>query len=249
MTFLRYLCIAGYLAGTACIGGPTDPGPLPDGRRALFIGNSYIYSQNIPLILEAFADSAHGDLIATAQVAAPDFALIDHWNTGPSHSAIALGGWEWVILQQGPSSVSLNRDTLRLATALFAPEIKAVGAIPALFSAWPSESRRQDFPAAIESYRLAAEDVSGIFLPIASAWLEAWDRDASLPLYEDGLHPSPYGAYLTALVLYGVLLDRSPIGLPPKLKTRAGATVNLPPGVAAVLQEAAAAAIAGARAP
>ena len=229
------------LAITSCLGNPTDPGPL-DGRRALFIGNSYLYTQNIPEIVEALADSAHGDKIATAMVAGPNLALIDHWDSGPARSTIAQGGWEWVILQQGPSTVGVNRDTLRLATSYFGGVIAGVNAKPALFSAWPSEDRRQDFPAAIESYTLAAQDVQGILLPIAAAWVAAWQRDPALQLYQDGLHPSPQGAYLSALVIYAVLLEKSPVGLPAKLTLRSGTTINIG-SAAATLQAAAAEAV------
>ena len=229
------------LAFASCLGGPTDPGPL-EGRRVLFIGNSYLYTQNIPEIVEALADSAHGDKIATAMVAGPNLALIDHWSSGPAREAVAQGGWEWVILQQGPSSVGVNRDTLRLATGYFAGVIAGVSAKPALFSAWPSQDRRQDFPAAIESYTLAAQDVQGILLPIAAAWVAAWQRDPNLQLYQDGLHPSPLGAYLSALVIYAVLLEKSPVGLPAKLKLRNGTTIDLG-SAAATLQAAAAEAV------
>ncbi len=236
------LLLGAFLVLASC-GSSTGPG-LGEGRRALFIGNSYLYTQSIPEIVAALADSAHGDHIAAATVAGPDLALIDHWNAGPARSTIAQGEWEWVILQQGPSSQPLNRDTLRLATTLFAPEITRIGARPALFSAWPSEGRRQDFPAAIESYRLAAMDVSGIFIPIASAWLAAWNRDPTLALYADGLHPSTAGAYLTALVIYAALLEKTPVGLPPRLTLRSGGSINIAPAIAALLQDAAAEAIA-----
>jgi hypothetical protein len=229
------------LAIASCLGSPTDPGPL-EGRRALFIGNSYLYTQNIPEMVEALADSAHGDKIATAMVAGPNLALIDHWGSGPAREAIAQGGWEWVILQQGPSSVGVNRDTLRLATTYFAGVIAGVNAKPALFSAWPGEDRRQDFPAAIESYTLAAQDVDGILLPIAAAWMAAWQRDPTLQLYQDGLHPTPQGAYLSALVIYAVLLEKSPVGLPAKFKLRGGTTINIG-SAAATLQAAAADAV------
>lgn len=222
----------------SCLGGPTDPGPL-EGRRALFIGNSYLYTQNIPEIVEALADSAHGDQIATAMVAGPNLALIDHWYSGPARPAIAQGGWEWVILQQGPSTVGVNRDTLRLATTYFGGVIAGINAKPALFSAWPSEDRKQDFPAAIESFTLAAQDVNGILLPIAAAWVAAWQRDPNLQLYEDGLHPSVAGAYLSALVIYSVLLEKTPVGLPARLKLRSGTTINV--GTAAATLQAAAA--------
>ena len=236
MSPLRAILALALIA--SCLAAPTDPG-LPEGRRALFIGNSYLYTQNIPGIVEALADSAHGDKIATAMVAAPNLALIDHWYGGTSRQAIRQGGWEWVILQQGPSSVGVNRDTLRLATTYFAGDIALVNAKPALFSAWPSEDRRQDFPAAIESYTLAAQDVQGLLLPIAAAWIAAWQRDSNLQLYEDGLHPSVRGAYLSALVIYSVLLEKSPVGLPSRLRLRSGTTIDV--GSAATTLQAAAA--------
>jgi hypothetical protein len=114
--------------------------------------------------------------------------------------------------------------------------------VPALFSARPCPARRQDFPRAIESDRLAANDVEGVFLPVASAWLAAWDRDPTLSLYADALHPSAAGAYLSALVIYATLLQATPVGLPAELRLRSGAEFSLPANVARVLQEAAAAA-------
>jgi hypothetical protein len=144
-----------------------------------------------------------------------------------------------VVLQQGPSSTALNRDTLLIATRHFAGEIGRVTARPALFSAWPAQQRRQDFERAIESYSLAAADVNGLFLPVASAWLATWRRDPSVALYADGLHPSPAGAYLSALVIYARLLGRSPRGLPGTLTLRSGRIVSVPGDLAAVLQEAA----------
>src|SRR5262245_28146207 len=169
-----------------------------EGRRVLFIGNSYLYTQDIPGIVQALADSAKGDRLAVQTVAGPDMALIDHWSAGDARREIAKGGWEWVVLQQGPSSVDVNRDTLRLAVKLFAGEMGRVNARPALFSAWPTEARRQDFERAIESYALASADVNGVFMPVAAAWLSAWKRNPSLQLYADGLHPSLAGAYLSA---------------------------------------------------
>ena len=233
--------IASLLIASACLGtGPTDPQPIGEGRRALFIGNSYLYTQDIPGIVQALADSAGGDKIAVATVTGPNLALIDHWNLGTARQTIAQGGWEWVILQQGPSSVSINRDSLRLVSQLFAGDIRQVGALPALFSAWPASDRGQDFPRAIESYTLAAADVSGLLLPVASAWLAAWARDPAVGLYADGLHASPAGAYLSALVIYSGLLGKTPIGLPARLQLRSGLTIAIPSDLAVVLQAAAA---------
>ena len=99
----------------------------------MFIGNSYTYENDVPGMVEALARAA-GSPVAVASVAKPDYALIDHYNGGSSaRSVIARGGWKYVVLQQGPSSVELNRDTLRLATRLFDADIRKAGATPALF--------------------------------------------------------------------------------------------------------------------
>jgi hypothetical protein len=224
------------IAGTSLIG---------EGRRVLFIGNSYLYYGDLPALVHALADSA-GIELAVGSVTGPDLALIDHWKSGPARSEVRKG-WEFVVLQQGPSAADLSRDTLRLATGYFAGEMAARGSRPALFSAWPRADRLQDFPRAIESYRLAAQDVNGILLPVAAAWLAAWERDPDLALYVDGLHPNTQGSYLSALVVVGRLLGISPVGLPALVRLRNGALVALDPGVAALLQEAAAAALAGAQ--
>jgi hypothetical protein len=242
--FLRpTACLAVALTLSACSTSTTGPQNIRiegEGRHVLFIGNSYLYTRNIPGIVQALADSAGGDRLAIAMVAGPDMALVDHWNEGTSRRAIALGGWEWVVLQQGPSSVQVNRDSLRLMSRFFADDIAKVSARPALFSAWPTQNRRQDFDRAIESYNLAAADVNGLFLPVASAWLAEWTREPDAALYSDGLHPSDEGAYLAALVIYSRLLGKTPKGLPATLSLHNGAVLAIDPVMATQLQASAA---------
>ena len=232
------------LAG--CLGklegaGVTEPVLIGEGRRALFIGNSYTYMVDIPGLVQAMADSAGGDGIAVETVAGPDMALVDHWYEGTAKREIAEGGWEWVVLQQGPSSTEVNRDSLRTLTKMFGAEISKVSAKAALFSAWPSATRQQDFDRAIESYTLAAADVSGLVLPVAASWKKAWESDATLQLYADGLHPSVVGAYLTAATIYSKLLNKTPKGLPFTIRTRGGLQITVPQAAGIILQDAAAA--------
>ncbi|MEO7503383.1 MAG: hypothetical protein ABIW94_12155 [Gemmatimonadaceae bacterium] len=206
----------------------------------LFVGNSYLYFNDIPGIVQALADSAKGEKLSVAVVAGADLALIDHWNEGTARRVIVDGGMKWVVLQQGPSSVEANRDTLRIATKLFGAEIVRANARPALFSTWPTASRPEDFPRAIESYTLAAADVNGLLLPVAAAWLAAWEKTPALPLYADPLHPSIEGAYLSALVIYAQLLKKTPKRLPATLRLNGGRMLVIDPLTAALLQQAAA---------
>jgi hypothetical protein len=217
-----------------------DTALFGEGRRVLFIGNSLTYVNDLPGMLKALADSAGGDRIAVAMVAFPDFNLEDHRAQGVAQREIAKGGWELVVLQQGPSSVEENRAQLRLSTDSFAVRMRAVNARPALYSVWPTSSRRQDFTRAIESYTLAAADVNGLLIPVAAAWLAAWRRDSTLALYDlDGLHPAPMGTYLAALVFYARITGRTPVGLPARLGWRGG-TMQLTAPTALTLQRAAA---------
>jgi hypothetical protein len=248
LALFRRAAAAALLAASCTASTASGPQLIGEGRHVLFIGNSLTYVNDVPGIVQALADSARGDRLAVASVTAPDFALVDHWTAGAAQRAIASDTWEFVVLQQGPSSVEANRDTLRMFAAQFANEIAKAGGRAALYSAWPTRDRRQDFPRAIESYALAADDVHGIMLPVATAWLAAWDRDPSLQLYAaDGLHASTAGSYLAALVIYARLLNRTPVGLPATLRLASGATISIDSSVAATLQAAAAQAVASVR--
>jgi hypothetical protein len=233
--------------GSACSSapaGPSLPSLIGEGRPVLFIGNSLTYWNDLPLIIQALADSSGGESLAVMVVAFPDYSLEDHRTEGTALRAIARGDWSVVVLQQGPSSLPENRVQLRTSVGALSAEIRGVSATPALYSVWPSASRREDFDRAIESYALAAQDVNGLLFPVATAWLAAWRRDPTLALYSaDGLHPSVAGSYLVALVMYGVLFDRSPVGLPPRVRLVSGGQLGVTPEVAAVLQAAAAEAL------
>ena len=110
------------------------------GKTVLFIGNSLTYYNDLPVMVQGIADAAHGDSLIISM--GPDMALVDHWNRGDAQKAINGGHWDYVVLQQGPSSTSINRDSLRTLTKMFAPLIASAGGKAVLFSAWPSIDRQ-----------------------------------------------------------------------------------------------------------
>ena len=246
---LRLLSLIGILG---CLGADSAAGPeLParEGRPILFVGNSLTYVNDLPLIVEALADSVPGltpaQRLATAMAAFPDYALEDHWSNGTAVRAIDQGKWSVVVLQQGSSALDESRVNLRQWTKKFDDRIRATGARTALYAVWPFASRQFDFDRVNESYTLAATDVNGMLFPVGEAWRAAWRRDPNLELYaSDGLHPSVRGSYVGALVITSMLLDKSPVGMPAGVTLRSGATLTIPAADAAVLQEAAAEAIA-----
>jgi hypothetical protein len=239
---LAALCAVPWLL--SCLGSTSPSVPEGPGDGILFIGNSLTYWNDLPLIVQAVFDTAGGDRYEVGMIAAPDVSLEDHWNDGAARSHIERGGWEIVVLQQGPSSLPDSRLLLRDYVTRFSGPIKAIGARPALYSVWPSRLRQGDFDRAIESYTLAAADVGGILFPVATAWRATWRRDSTIVLYEpDGLHPSVAGSYLAALVMYGVIANKTPVGVPAQFRLRDGRSLSIPPPLAALLQAAAAEAI------
>lgn len=227
-----------FLALASCSGGNAalEPG---GSHRVLFIGNSLTYFNDLPGMVAQLASSVD-DRVEVASVTRPNFALIDHVEGGSNAvEVIQQGNWDYVVLQQGPSSLDLSRDTLILATRLLDPYIKAAGGRSALLMVWPDATRFEFFDAVRVSYQLAAQEVDGLFLPAGDAWLRAWASDSQLQLYgPDGYHPSELGTYLAALVVYEGITGHDARSLPGEAIV-AGRRLGVPSSQVRLLQQAA----------
>jgi hypothetical protein len=231
LVFLALLAVA-----ASC--GSTSP-RVERELRILFIGNSLTYTNDLPGLVRNLGRGDPTQSLVVASVAFPDYSLEDHWNQGDALRAIRNAPWDIVVLQQGPSALPESRANLVELATRFAQEIRAAGARPALYMAWPPLSREGEWDAVTASYAAAAEAVDGLLLPAGEALRAARAADAGLTLFHaDGFHPAPAGSYAVALVIYGVCTGISPVGL----TGRAGGS-ELPPGQVAVLEQAAAEAI------
>jgi hypothetical protein len=214
--------------------------PLPVAHRVLFIGNSLTATNNLPATIAAIARSG-GDSISYKAVVGPGLALIDHYNGATDALAVIReGGWDYVVLQQGPTSTGgVCQDSLILWSTMFATRIKAVGATTALFMVWPARDRLAYFDDVRTAYQLAASAAHGVFLPAGEAWRSAWVTDSGLPLYgPDDFHPSPMGTFLAALEIYERLSGRDVRTLPPVAFAN-GVRLAIPTDKVRVLQAAA----------
>jgi hypothetical protein len=226
------------IAVLTCDGAQTQPSP---GRqvRVLFIGNSLTYANDLPGMVAALA-ARSGDAVVQTSVSLPNYSLADHWNDGRAVQEISRGGWDIVVLQQGPSSLPASRVELVFDAKRFAVEAARVGARVALFSVWPSSDRLAFFDDVSASYAAAADSTDGLLFPAGEAWRAAWRRDPGLELFgPDGFHPTELGSYLAALVLYQQLTGRSPAGLGTSFDWPAG-HLNLTASQSSILGESAA---------
>ncbi len=240
MKFFLTCLLAFTMLAAVC---PSNANAQSSELRVLFIGNSLTYSNDLPAIVAALAEASQQKRFVYKTIAFPNYGLEDHWNQGDAQKVIAKKQWDVVVLQQGPSGLPESRESLLDYTRRFAKVIRAAGAKPALYQVWPSAARFNDFARVMESYKLAAEEVNGLLLPVGAAWRAAWNREPKLALYaEDQFHPSTLGSYLAALVLYGKLFEKSPLGLPAKLRLQSETPlkIELSKEQASILQAAAA---------
>ncbi len=240
----RVLLAVALIAVLGCLGLDNPTGTIQGADEnakinVLFVGNSLTYANDLPGMLAVLIESAQQGPANAVVAAYANFGLEDHWTNGGARDAISGGGWDVVVLQQGPSATE-GRPSLLEYSERFNEEITAVGARTALYMVWPSAARSFDFDGVSESYTMAAEQIGGLLYPAGEAWRLAWQRDSTLQLYgPDGFHPSAAGTYLAALVMFQQLTGQSPIGLPAELVTRSGVGVALSDETAAILQEAA----------
>lgn len=238
----RLTVVALLFSGASCLSGSSAStlAPLPPGgHHVLFVGNSLTYVNDLPGTLAAIAESA-GDTIRVATEAGPNLALIDHLTGSTAALAhIAQGGWEYVILQQGPTPAGICRDSLVLWTKMFDAHIKAAGARTAVFMAWPYAGPLEWFDEIRISFQQATAGVNGVFLPAGEAWRSALRADPTLALYgSDGFHPTPAGTFLAALEIYERITGRDVRTIPPKAFAN-GQAIALPEATVRLLQSAA----------
>lgn len=235
ITAIVFSCIMAFSCknNSNTISGPKNPNAL----NVLFIGNSLTYANDLPGILQALLISADVGPVEVASVASANFGLQDHWTGGDARPKIAKGGWDVVILQQGPSATE-GRPSLIQYSELFASEADNIDAQIGLYMVWPSEGHLADFSGVRDSYLTAALNVNGLFFPSGEAWRMAWQVDSSLAFYSlDGFHPTRLGTYLAALVIFEQLAGRSPVGLPNVVQAESGVTITVDSEIATLLQE------------
>lgn len=238
---MKVLLRLAVIALAACGLGSTGPEESldPAALNILFVGNSLTYTNDLPGTVAALIDSAGLGPVTVTSEAFPNYGLEDHWARGDALRQLDRSGWDFVVMQQGPSATEGRPSLLEYAERFAAP-IRAAGAVPALFMVWPSSAREFDWDGVRDSYRMATDRAGGLFLPAGEAWREAWKQDPTLLLYgTDGFHPSPTGTYLAALVIAERLTGRSAVGMARELRTRAGTRISVPAGTALLLQEAA----------
>jgi hypothetical protein len=216
------------LALALAVGLPRGPAGEIAGAtpiRVLFIGNSYIYVNDLPAVLEKFSSSGAGPGIITKAVVHGGWTLKEHLASGEALGVLRGGSWDFVVVQEqsdlgAPFIINgiprISSDAFfKPSAARWAAEIRKAGARPLFYLTWAKKACPEDQSPLNYAYFTAARDADAVVVPAGMAWEEVRRNRVDLELFmRDGSHPSPAGTYLTACVFYAAIFGLTPVGLP-----------------------------------
>ncbi len=171
----------------------------------LFIGNSLTYTNNLPELVKSNA-LQKGITIGVKMVALPNFAIVDHWDIGEVQQYIESKMFDFVIIQQGPSSQQEGRDILIEYGTRYSNLCNTNNAQLCYYMVWPSLTYYHTFAGVIQNHRDAAQINNAILCPVGEVWKSHFDTTNNFDYYgPDGFHPSLAGSQVAADVIVDTL--------------------------------------------
>ncbi len=179
---------------------------IPDSVKSiLFIGNSLTYTNDLPARVVLLAKEKGIDLKAET-LAFPNYGLEDHWNMGSLQQLIASKTFDFVILQQGPSSQSEGRAMLLDYGARIKAMCDSTKTRLAFFMVWPAFANLHMFDGVIKNYTDAATATNSLLCPVGEVWKKHFDDTKDYSYYgPDLFHPSQKGSEIAARVIVDAL--------------------------------------------
>ena len=184
--------------------------------RVLFIGNSYIYVNMLPEMLQQFSVAGKQCRPLEYRMVVPGgYSLQQHWTNGTALHAIAEGGWDYVVLQEQSLLPVTDSTNMFYYARLFDQEVRKTGGKTVFYTTWARKSAPDKQEQITAAYSAIAKELNALIAPVGPAWAKVLKQRPNLEMYQvDGSHPSSAGTYLAACVFYNVLYGASPAGLP-----------------------------------
>lgn len=200
-------------------------------RKVLFIGNSYVYTNDLPIMLQQIATSM-GDTLIYDQSVPGGFTFLQHSTDPTTINKIFSQQWDIVILQeqsQRPafSPAQVADDTYPYAKKLDSMIRKNRTCTETMFfmtwgrkngdasncAFYPPICTYEGMQTRLrESYMQMTQDNNAIVAPVGAAWKQMRDSFPSVDLYvPDESHPSVSGTYLAACVFYASIFHKNPM--------------------------------------
>ncbi len=201
-------------------------------RKVLFIGNSYTYTNNMPLMLQNMA-AAMGDTLVYDESDPGGYTFALHCTNTTTISKIFSQNWDIVVLQEQSELPSFPPTEVDTEVYPYAHKLDSMihandsctqtlflmtwghangdppncGFYPVICTYAGMQQRLR------ESYLQMTQDNYAIVAPVGMAWKKVMDSIPSIWLYiSDSSHPVIPGSYLETAVLYSSIFHKKTSG-------------------------------------
>ena len=181
----------------------TDAGTFQNKQKfsILFVGNSLTYSNDLPNIVKLIAKQK-GIILTTKMIAFANYSIEDHWKDGEVQNQLNKKTYDFVIIQQGPSSQANGKKMLINYGKKYTELCKINNVKLCYFMVWPSINYYHTFKGVINNYREAAIKNNAIICPVGERWKTYFDTTNNFDYYSvDGFHPSVKGSQVAAEII------------------------------------------------
>jgi PKD repeat protein len=199
-------------------------------QNVLFVGNSYTYYNNMPLIVANLALSM-GDTLIYDSSTPGGHTLEQHSANATTLSKIAQGGWDYVVLQEQSQRPSFPMAQVETQVLPFAAQLNELiltaspCAETVFYMTWGRKNgdagNCPNWPPVCtyvgmddllyERYMLMADLNDGIVSPVGALWRYIRDNHPGIDLYDpDESHPSASGSFASACAFYTVIFRKNP---------------------------------------
>ncbi|MEO7523098.1 MAG: PKD domain-containing protein, partial [Ferruginibacter sp.] len=199
-------------------------------KRALFLGNSYTYVNNLPQLIADLAASA-GDTLIFDSNTPGGYTLQGHSGNTISLDKIMLGNWDFVVLQEQSQLPSF--PITQVQTDVF-PYAHTLDSLINLFnpcgetmfymtwgrkngdatncSSWPPVCTYSGMDSLLRlRYMIMADSNNAVVSPVGAVWHYIQVHYPLIALYQgDGSHPSVAGSYAAACCFYTSIFRKNP---------------------------------------
>lgn len=194
-----------------------------DSLSVLFIGNSYTYVNDLPVLTQQLAVSLGKELTVGSKTNG-GYTFQNHWSDPQTYIAMHQQNWDVVVLQaqsQEPSFPIQQVATNTLPYAInLSDSVHAANPCSEVlyFMTWGRETGDPQWDSIntfdkmnqrlYYAYMDFAEQTGGMVSPVGASWKYVRDNYPAIQLYSaDGSHPSAAGSYLAACTFYTALFQ------------------------------------------
>lgn len=222
------------LVAVTCLTTPAA-GQARDTVDVLFVGNSYVYYNNLPAQVQAISEAlARGPVLRADHHLHGGFSIRRHLDDGHVPGVLDGGArdggpWDRVVIQeQSTLGVGYSHPDegilgpwadFHSAAREMVAAVRARGSEPLFYMTWAKEAFPLQTEVLAAAYLAIGDELGAAVAPAGRAWARVRGERPHLTLFDpDGSHPGPAGTYLVACVMYASLTGRSPVGAPAALQ-------------------------------